>query len=264
MLVLLVTAMSVSTTANAATLSNPYQPQTTLEYVAYLQGVLDALQAQTAAQGATTKISSRVETLPAELEYEVELRSTFTIGSLSSVYAWFEYGEGALTKATAKTRISRSTAEDEYVRTISNLRENTVYKYRAVYESAAGKKYYGAIQTFTTNTGTGGVSTGGNSSGSTVSTSKGSLTVDKTSYKYSDSISLTWTVPSARTSATNWVGLFESGSSNREYQNWRYLVDDTRGTISFSPPAEGVYEFRLFFNNSYDDEVTSKKITIRK
>jgi len=263
--VLVAVCMLVATPATAASISSPYQPQTTLEYIAYLQGVVDALQAQIAAQTTNYQgVSSRVETLPAELKYEVTLRSTFVIGSLSSVYAWFEYGEDSLTNATTRTRISKSVAADEYARTISNLREGAVYKYRAVYESPSGTKYYGAIRTFSTITGAGGVSTDDSSSGSTVSTSKGSLTVDKTAYTYGDTITLSWTVPSTKTSTSNWVGLYESGDSNNQYQRWKYLSANTKGTLTFSAEKLGNLEFRLFYNNSYDDVVTSRKITVTK
>lgn len=264
--VLVVALMLATSPVAAATTVSSYQPQTTLEYIAYLQGVVDALQAQINAQTTDNKtVSSRVETLPAELKYEVEFRSTFDIGSLSSVYAWFEYGEGSLTKATTKTRISKSAADDEYVRTVSNLRAGATYKYRAVYESSSGTKYYGAIRTFSTASGVvGGVSTSDSSSVSTVSTSKGSLGVDKTTYSVGDTIDLSWTVPSSKTDSRNWVGLFETGDSNREAVRWQYLSSKTNGTLSFTAPAAGTYEFRLFYNNSYDDEVTSRKFTVTK
>jgi hypothetical protein len=256
----------MATTPVFAATSNSYQPQTTLEYIAYLQGVVDALQAQIAAQTTDSKtVSSRVKTLPAELKYEVEFRSTFDIGNLSSVYAWFEYGEGSLTKATTKTRISKSAADDEYVRTVSNLRAGATYKYRAVYESSSGTKYYGAIRTFSTVSGVvGGVSSGDSSSGSTVSTSKGILGLDKTTYEVGDTISLDWTVPSSKSSTANWVGLFKTGDNNREAKRWQYLEDKTRGDLDFTAPEVGTFEFRLFYDNSYDDEVASRKFTITK
>lgn len=263
--VLIIMCILTAAPAMAATATTPYQPKTTLEYISYLQGVVDTLHTQISTQTTDNKtVSARVKTLPAELAYEVELRATFSIGNLSSVYAWFEYGESSLTKATPKTRISKSAADKEYVRTITNLKAGTVYKYRAVYESSSGTKYYGAIQTFSTKAGVDGVTTDDYSSGSTVSTSKGSLTVDKTSYKYGDTIKLSWTVPSAKADSSNWVGLFESSDDNRTYVTWKYLGNSTKDTLPFTASKVGTLEFRLFYDNGYDDVVTSRKITVSK
>ena len=61
---------------------------------------------------------------------------------------------------------------------------------------------------------------------------------------------------------SDWIGIFESGSSNEEYLYWLY-TDGTQqnnynfiesGTINFSPITlpTGEYEIRLFYNNNYE------------
>ena len=61
---------------------------------------------------------------------------------------------------------------------------------------------------------------------------------------------------------SDWIGIFESNTSNEEYLYWQYTdgtqVNDNNfiesGFINFSPitlPA-GNYELRLFYNNSYE------------
>jgi len=61
---------------------------------------------------------------------------------------------------------------------------------------------------------------------------------------------------------SDWIGIFEPGSSNEEYLYWLY-TDGTQqnnynfiesGTINFSPITlpTGEYEIRLFYNNNYE------------
>ncbi len=256
-----------------------FEPQTNAEFVAYLQGVVDTLQAQVDAKGGVSSVSTRVNTYAANVAIttQVELRSQFEAKNNSAVYAWFEYGEGSrLTSKTTRTKATGAGTTRTHARTITGLKSGTTYSYRPVYEISAGTKYYGSVRTFSTaKTGstTSGPSTGNNSTddeededdntdGTSVSSSKGSIATDSARYEAYKNIEVKWSVPSSKTDTDNWIGLFKTSASNSEYQSWRYLADSTRGTLTFTAPADGSYEFRLFYNNSDKDELTSRKITV--
>lgn len=256
-----------------------FEPANEGELVAYMFGILDTLQAQVDAKNGTVSNggSSRVNNSNASLDVEtkVTLKAQFTATNNSAVYAWFEYGEGSkLSSKTTRTKAAGTGTNRTHARTLTGLKSGMTYTYRPVFE-VNEVKYYGATRTFSTS-GTGGAFplTGGslnnnnsnnnnnNSNGSSVSTSKGSMSFEKTTYKSYDSIELEWTVPSSRRGSGNWIGLFETGDDNDEYQSWQYLKDSTRGTVTFTAPGEGTYEFRLFYNNEYSDVLTSRKITV--
>lgn len=254
--------------ANAAT----FQPYTQGELVAYMFGIVDTLQAQLDAQNGTVSGggSSRVSTSNATIavETKVTLRAEFTATNNNTVYAWFEYGEDSrLTSKTTRIKATGTGTVRAHARTITGLQSGTTYSYRPVFEVSGGTKYYGAVRTFSTGaTGTvlpgSGIGNGDTNSGSSVSTSRGSMAVDKTTYEAYDTIEVDWTVPSSRRDNGNWIGLFEVGDDNREYQSWQYLRDSSSGTVTFTAPGAGSYEFRLFYDDSYDDELTSRRITV--
>jgi hypothetical protein len=256
----LVLTFLLATSASSALASTSYSPSNDREYIAYLQGVLDALRSQLAAN---VSGSTKVENETPELQAEVALSATYEIGSQSYVYAWFEYGVGSLTKKTTRAKIEKDRGEREVThrRVLSNLEANSLYSYRAVFETRSGDRTYGAVGTFNTN---GTVSTsGGFSSGSTVSNSRGSISLDKTTFEANDSIEVDWTVPRSKEASSNWIALYKTSASNQNYLSWSYLDDDDKGTVTLTAPSEeGSYELRLFYNNSYDDEVTSRRITI--
>ncbi len=258
--------------ATAATIAATYQPQTTLEFISYLQGVVDALEAQNNASKSSLNAvaSSKVQTSAAEVvtKVEAELSATLDAGSRSYVYAWFEYGEGSiLNKKTTRTKVSVKNEEAEHTKTLTGLKSGVTYSYRAVFELPSGTKYYGLVKTFGSLTSVGSNTSGTtnvSNSGTTASNSKGSLSTDKSVYKqYVDDIEIDWSIPSNKRSNSNWIGLFKTGASNKKYQTWQYLDDSRSGTAIFSSGLEaGTYEFRLFFDNSYTDSVTSDRITI--
>ena len=253
-----------------------FAPQTQSELVAYLQGVVDTLRAQIAAKDGTSSGSTRVSNYAANVAVttKVELKSQFQARNNATVYAWFEYGEGSrLNNQTTRTKATGTGTTRTHTRTITGLKSGTTYSYRPVYEISGGTKYYGSVRTFSTaKLGTSNPSSGNSnnnndddndSGGTSVSSSKGSISTDKTTYEPYKSIEVDWTVPSSKTDTDNWIGLFKTSDSNSEYQSWRYLADDTRGTLTFTAPSEGTYEFRLFYNNSDRDELTSRRITVR-
>lgn len=252
-----------------------FQPYTTGELVAYMFGIVDTLQAQVDAKNGTVSGSgsSRVSNYNSNVvvETKVTLKAEFSATSNSAVYAWFEYGEGSkLTSKTTRTKATGTGTTRTHTRSLTGLKSGTTYSYRPVFEVSGGTKYYGAIRTFSTakvGTGTNTGSIGNNDDdeddgGTSVSSSRGSMATDKITYESYDSIEIEWTVPSSRRDNGNWIGMFEVGDDNDEYQSWQYLKDSTRGTVTFTAPSDGSYEFRLFYDDSYDDEVTSRKITV--
>ena len=262
-------------TVNAAT----FEPNTKGELVAYMFGIVDTLQAQVDAKNGTVSGSgsSRVSNSSANVAVEttITLRSEFTATNNNAVYAWFEYGEGSkLTSKTTRTKATGAGTTRTHARSITGLKSGTTYSYRPVYEISNGTKYYGAVRTFSTtkvgtgtNTGTTGNSTDNededdDNDGTNVSSSKGSIGTDNSRYVVYKAIEVEWSVPSSRRDGDNWIGLFKTSADNSEYQSWQYLDEDTRGTLTFTAPAEGSYEFRLFYDNSYNDQVTSRKITV--
>jgi hypothetical protein len=260
--------------ATAATIAATYQPQTTLEFISYLQGVVDTLEAQNNASKSplNTVASLKVQTAAADVvtKVEAELSATFDSGSRSYVYAWFEYGEGStLNKKTTRTKVSVKNEEAEYIKTLTGLKSGVTYSYRAVFELPSGTKYYGLVKTFGSLTNVGSNTSGAtnvSNSGTTASNSKGSLSTNKTVFKqYVDDIEVDWSIPSNKKGYSNWIGLFKTGASNKKYETWQYLDDSRSGTAIFSSGLEaGTYELRLFFDNSYTDGVTSDRITIEK
>lgn len=249
----------------------PYQPQTVLEYISYLQGIVDSLRAQLAAQQADSTVSSsyssRVKTYAAEvvIKAEVELSSSFDVGSASYAYAWFEYGEGSsLNKKTTRVRERESGGDVEHTRVLTGLKTGTTYRYRAVFESSSGTKYYGAIKTFNTGKYTSSSSNDDDDeNGTSVTKDSVTLSTNKNEYEEGDSIKVSWEIPSSRESSTNWIGMYKVDDSNSQHILWKYLDNDNEGTITFTAPStEDEYEFRLFYNNSYDDVITSREIEV--
>ncbi len=260
-------------TVNAAT----FEPNTEGELVAYMFGILDTLQAQVDAKNGTASGSgsSRVSNYSANVavETKITLRSEFTATNNNAVYAWFEYGEGSkLTSKTTRTEATGSGTTRTHARSITGLKSGTTYSYRPVFEISGGTKYYGVVRTFSTAKVGSGTNTGNNNddededddngNSTNVSSSKGSIGTDNSRYESYETIEVDWSVPSSRRDSTNWIGLFKTNASNNEYLSWRYLTDNTRGSLTFTAPSEGSYEFRLFYKNAYDDQVTSRKITV--
>lgn len=252
-------------TALAATNNAEYQPRNQQEFASYLQGIVDTLEAQKNAKYTNSNnTSALVQTKAAEVASEVELKSTFEMGKNKSIYAWFEYGEnGQLNKSTSRTRIADNKKDEvTHTRTIKNLKSNTVYSYRAVFETSRGIKHYGQVKTFQLGAST--ASLTAPSTGSSVSTNKGSLSTNATSYAYGsdDTIDVSWTLTSSRNDSKNWIGMYKVGDSSKNYQSWRY-VDGDSGIESFKIKEKGTFEFRLFLNNSYSSVVTSRRVTIQ-
>lgn len=50
----------------------------------------------------------------------------------------------------------------------------------------------------------------------------------------------------------DWIGVFEKGASNKDYKQFFYTDGAVSGTMQFDALPAGEYEFRLFYENSYD------------
>jgi len=258
--------LAVPASTNAATL--PYVPQTQLELVSYMQGIVDTLQAQAAAGGTVSGSgSSRVQTGTANVAVttKVELKASFDAGNSSSVYAWFEYGEGStLNKKTARTRVSKVRGEVDYEVTLTGLKSGVQYSYRPVFELSSGAKYYGAVRTFGSGSSyalAGGMITTSNTN--SVSNSRGSLTLSKLTYAVYDQVTVSFTVPKSRADSSVWIGVYEVGASDGDYSYWSYTGKKASGELTFKIKKAGTYEFRLFYDRDSNEVATSRRITVQ-
>ena len=267
---LVLATLALPTPTKAATL--PYVPQTQLELISYMQGIVDTLQAQAAAGGTVTGSgSSRVQTGTANVAVstKVELKASFDAGNSSSVYAWFEYGEGStLNKKTARTRVTKVRGEVDHEVTITGLKSGVQYSYRPVFELSSGAKYYGAVRTFGSGSSyalAGGMITSdiSGTTGTSVSNSRGSLTLSKLTYAVYDKVTVSFTVPRSKADSSVWIGVYEVGASDDDYSYWRYTGDKTSGELTFKIKKAGTYEFRLFYDRSSNEVVTSRRITVQ-
>jgi len=264
---LAIATFAVPTTTNAASL--PYKPQTQLELISYMQGVVDTLQAQIAAGGtvAPGAGSSRVQTQAAAVAVstKVELRASFDAGNSSSVYAWFEYGEGGvLDKKTARVRLTqvRGTATHEAM--VSGLVSGVQYSYRPVFELSGGSKFYGSVGIFGTASIVAPGSTGSTpGAGSTVSSTNGTLTLSKTTYSTYNVVSVDFTIPARRANDNNWIGIYKVGAAKTNSIYWNYLGNQTSGKFTFKIKEAGTYEFRLYNDNNKNEVLTSRRFTVQ-
>lgn len=70
-------------------------------------------------------------------------------------------------------------------------------------------------------------------------------------------IEVCWTAP-VGSSNNDWIGLFQVGATNFNYQSYYYTTGDTDGCRTFTAPeATGSYEFRYLLVNGYCDAQTS-------
>jgi Ca-activated chloride channel family protein len=89
-----------------------------------------------------------------------------------------------------------------------------------------------------------------------------SLTPSATSVSAGGALSVSWTAPSGRP-ASDWIGLFKSGSPNTAYGWWKYTQGAQSGVMNLNAPTEpGIYEFRYLLNNGYTDSARSSAVTV--
>ena len=63
----------------------------------------------------------------------------------------------------------------------------------------------------------------------------------------------------------DWIGLYYSSASDRDYLSWKYLDGKTSGTITFSAPKEeGEYNLRIFENDGMTSLGKSTNFLVKK
>lgn len=186
---------------------------------------------------------------------EADLRGQIDLDDEKYATVWFEYGEDDdLDDRTSKKRVYDSRGETQtFTINIDDLDEDEKYYFRAVAEDRDGDREYGKTRTFYTD------DDGGSSSNSS---GDFELRVSDTRIDEGDEVEVDWEIPSRDEASDNWIGLFETGDDDEDYIRWTYLDDDNEGTVTFRIYDEGDYEFRLFLDNSYREEVTSDEVEV--
>jgi len=85
-----------------------------------------------------------------------------------------------------------------------------------------------------------------------------------TSARKGDPIAVNWSVGDQEEfSSYSWIGLFKQAQpNNRRYISYQYTDGTRLGTLHFSAPAAGSYEFRFFPNNSYEYTAKSNLLIV--
>lgn len=261
--------------AQAQTPTYPYQPQTAGEQIAFLYGMIYQLQLLLANESyVRERVSDEdddyigvprpgrsgevdIDTLAARdiEDDEATLRAELDLNGEDEAEVWFVYGrdDDDLDDESRVLRVTDNRGDDRTVSiTIDDLRDDTRYYFRAIAEDERGDRSYGDIRSFRTDD----EYYDDNDDGDFT------LRISDTTIDEDDEIEVDWEVPNDKTSSTNWIGLFERTASNRDYEQWKYLENDDEGTLTFRPRDEGEYVFRLFLDNSYDDEIESPVIYV--
>ncbi len=244
-----------------------YQPRTQQEMLAYLYGMVAQLQlmlqygqycdcdsssVQSGDLTVVTRSAKHITDDSADLVGEVESDTR------QSVRVWFEYDTSRnLDERSGTTRLSlQPGVTKEVTIRIADLNDDDTYYYRFIVEDEDGEEVAGATRSFTTDE-------DGNRDDDDYDSGDFDLTTDATRYEIGDSIRVDYEIPSGDVSTTNWIGLYDADTSNStSYLKWKYVDDDTDGSVTFTISNEGDYEFRLFLKNGYDVVATSRTITV--
>ncbi len=97
----------------------------------------------------------------------------------------------------------------------------------------------------------------------TVTVKSPSLTASPISISAGQNVTVTWSVPSNKTSSYDWIGLYKVGASNYSYTNYKYTGGQPSGSTTFVISRPGTYEFRYLLNNGYTHLVTSSTVTVK-
>ena len=96
----------------------------------------------------------------------------------------------------------------------------------------------------------------------TVSTTSYTVSASPTAVPTLGALTISWTAP-AGTGATDWVGLFATGTSNYQYLWYTFTNGATQGASSLEAPANaGSYEFRYLRDNGFTDVARSNPVTV--
>jgi len=280
--ILLCSLVATPAMAQSAITNNAaYNTMSTPEKIAFLYGMIAQLQiilelraeadadSDSSSRDAVNRADVDVETLSATdiEENEAELRAEVDLDGEDEALIWFEYGEDDddLGDRTTKRRIDDDDGDTvRFTEQIEDLDDDERHYYRAVVEDKDGDRSYGDIRNFRTDDEDEENHDNNNNDDDSSSESSGDfeLTVSDTTIEEGDEVEVDWEIPSDDEGSQNWIGLYEVDASNSGFESWQYIDDDNSGTITFTIDDEGEYEFRLFLNNSYDDEVTSSEVEV--
>lgn len=248
---------SLKANSNIYYTSNPYHNYNNNSYQNYSYDNYDYV----VVRPGNTSSDIEVDTLSAtNIDYdEADLRGEVDLNNESEAEVWIEYGRSSnnLDDTTSKKTIYDSNGDTEtFTFNVDDLDNERKYYFRAVAEDEDGDETYGQVRSFTTDD-------DGCSNCSNDDDDDYSLSVSDTSIDRRDEVEVDWEIPRGDEAPRNWIGLFERGDSNKDYIEWRYIENDNYGTEEFTINDTGEFEFRLFLDDSYDDEVTSSRITVR-
>jgi len=238
--------------------------------IAQLQVILELrMQAENAADSsdADNRSDLEVDTKSATdiEEDEATLRAEVDLDGEDEALVWFEYGDDDddLDDRTTKRSVDEDDGDViEFDEIIDDLDEGERYYFRAVAEDEDGDRSYGTVRNFRTDGEDDSDDEDDDSDSTSASSGDFELTVSDTLIEAGDEVEVDWEIPSNDEGVRNWIGLYEVGSSNSGFESWEYIDDDSSGTVAFTIDNEGEYEFRLFLDDSYDDEVTSAEVEV--
>jgi hypothetical protein len=73
-------------------------------------------------------------------------------------------------------------------------------------------------------------------------------------------LQVSWTAPGQ---LWDWIGLYSVGASSFDYLDYQYTGGAASGTLTWTAPAQpGLYEFRYFANDEYDEIARSGPVTV--
>ena len=98
------------------------------------------------------------------------------------------------------------------------------------------------------------------------SADSGTLAVSPDTVAPSTPLTLTWSLPAAAVSATDWVGLYRQGAPDTPFDftlSWTWATGSPTGSRTLAGPATpGTYEVRYFSKSSFVRLLTSNSVTV--
>lgn len=185
---------------------------------------------------------------------EATLRARIDLDGEDEAEVWFEYGtdDDDLDDDSRVLRVTDRRGDIVTVEiTIDDLDEDERYYFRAIAEDENGDRDRGSVRYFTTD-----------DNATSRSNDDYRLTVSDSRISEGERVEIEWEIPSDERGTKNWIGLYEVGDNNRDYIDWKYLANDDEGVVSFRIQDEGEYEFRLFLDDSYNDEITIGEVEV--